>query len=55
MSVLAKNLKTVRKEIGCTQSVMSEILKVGFQTFARVRSRGKKCSNLGSDKNCLFG
>ena len=35
MSVLAKNLKTVRKELGCTQSVMSEILKVGFRTFVR--------------------
>ena len=35
MSVLAKNLKIVRKELGCTQSVMSEILKVGFRTFVR--------------------
>jgi len=35
MSVLAKNLKTIRKELGCTQSVMSEILKVGFRTFVR--------------------
>jgi transcriptional regulator with XRE-family HTH domain len=35
MSVLAKNLKTVRKELGCTQSVMSEILRVGFRTFVR--------------------
>ena len=35
MSTLAKNLKTVRKELGCTQSVMSEILKVGFRTFVR--------------------
>ena len=35
MSVLAKNLRTVRKELGCTQSVMSEILKVGFRTFVR--------------------
>ena len=35
MSILAKNLKTVRKELGCTQSVMSEILKVGFRTFVR--------------------
>jgi transcriptional regulator with XRE-family HTH domain len=35
MSVLAKNLKTVRKELGCTQSVMSEVLKVGFRTFVR--------------------
>jgi len=35
MSVLAKNLKTIRKELGCTQSVMSDILKVGFRTFVR--------------------
>jgi transcriptional regulator with XRE-family HTH domain len=35
LSVLAKNLKTVRKELGCTQFVMSEILKVGFRTFVR--------------------
>jgi transcriptional regulator with XRE-family HTH domain len=35
MSTLAKNLKTIRKELGCTQSVMSEILKVGFRTFVR--------------------
>lgn len=35
MSVLSKNLKTIRKELGCTQSVMSDILKVGFRTFVR--------------------
>ena len=35
MSILAKNLKTIRKELGCSQSVMSEILKVGFRTFVR--------------------
>jgi transcriptional regulator with XRE-family HTH domain len=35
MSVLSKNLRTIRKELGCTQSVMSEILKVGFRTFVR--------------------
>jgi transcriptional regulator with XRE-family HTH domain len=35
MSVLAKNIKTVRKELGCTQSVISEILNVGFRTFVR--------------------
>ena len=35
MSTLAKNLKTIRKELGCTQSVMSKILKVGFRTFVR--------------------
>ena len=35
MSILAKNIKTIRKELGCTQSVMSEILQVGFRTFVR--------------------
>ena len=35
MSILAKNLKTIRKELRCTQSVMSEILKVGFRTYVR--------------------
>jgi len=35
MSILAKNLKTIRKELGCTQSMMSAILKVGFRTFVR--------------------
>jgi transcriptional regulator with XRE-family HTH domain len=35
MSILAKNIKTIRKELGCTQFVMSEILKLGFRTFVR--------------------
>jgi len=35
MSILAKNLKTIRKELGCTQSMMSGILKIGFRTFVR--------------------
>jgi len=35
MSILAKNLKTIRKELGCTQSMMSRILEVGFRTFVR--------------------
>lgn len=35
MSILAKNLKTIRKELRCTQSVMSEILQVGFRTYVR--------------------
>jgi transcriptional regulator with XRE-family HTH domain len=35
MRFLAKNLKTIRKELGCTQSLMSEILKVGFRSFVR--------------------
>ena len=35
MSILAKNLKTIREELDCTQSTMSGILKVGFRTFVR--------------------
>ena len=35
MSVLAKNLKTVYKELGCTQYMMSGILNVGFRTYVR--------------------
>ncbi len=35
MSILAKNLKAIRKELRCTQSMMSEILKVGFRTYVR--------------------
>ena len=35
MSILAKNLKVVRKELGCTQTMMADILKVGFRTFVR--------------------
>jgi transcriptional regulator with XRE-family HTH domain len=41
MSVLAKNLKTVRKELGCTQSMMSDILNVGFRTFGRYEAGGR--------------
>lgn len=35
MSILAKNLRTIRKELQCTQSMMSDILKVGFRTYVR--------------------
>ncbi len=35
MSILAKNLKTIREELDCTQSMMSGVLKVGFRTFVR--------------------
>lgn len=35
MSILAQNLKIIRKELKCTQSAMAEILKVGFRTFVR--------------------
>ena len=35
MSGLAKNIRLIRKELRCTQSVMAEILKVGFRTYVR--------------------
>jgi len=35
MSILAKNMKVVRKELGCTQSEMANVLGVGFRTFVR--------------------
>ncbi|NIQ01060.1 MAG: helix-turn-helix domain-containing protein, partial [Nitrospinaceae bacterium] len=35
MSILAKNLKIIRKELRCTQSAMADILKVGFRTYVR--------------------
>ncbi|PIQ95603.1 MAG: hypothetical protein COV67_14050 [Nitrospinae bacterium CG11_big_fil_rev_8_21_14_0_20_56_8] len=35
MSILAKNLKIIRRELRCTQSVMSDVLKVGFRTYVR--------------------
>lgn len=35
MSILAQNMKIIRRELKCTQSAMSEILKVGFRTYVR--------------------
>ena len=35
MSIMAINLRTIRKELKCTQSMMSDILKVGFRTYVR--------------------
>jgi len=35
MSVLAENVRLIRKELRCTQSVMAEILKIGFRTYVR--------------------
>lgn len=35
MSILAQNMKTIRRELRCTQSAMSNILKVGFRTYVR--------------------
>lgn len=35
MSILAQNMRIIRRELKCTQSTMSEILKVGFRTYVR--------------------
>ena len=35
MTILAQNLKTIRKNIGCTQMALSEILDIGFRTYVR--------------------
>jgi len=35
MSILARNIKTIRKELKCTQSSMAFILTVGFRTYVR--------------------
>lgn len=35
MSILAKNLKTIRKELRCTQASLAEIMNVGFRTYVR--------------------
>ncbi|PIQ99669.1 MAG: hypothetical protein COV66_10980 [Nitrospinae bacterium CG11_big_fil_rev_8_21_14_0_20_45_15] len=35
MSILAENLKTIRKERDCTQSEFAKILGIGFRTYVR--------------------
>ena len=35
MTILSKNIKTIRKHLGYTQIVMAEILNIGFRTFVR--------------------
>lgn len=35
MSILAKNLKTIRKELRCTQASLADIMSVGFRTYVR--------------------
>ncbi|MFQ5482240.1 MAG: helix-turn-helix transcriptional regulator [Nitrospinaceae bacterium] len=35
MSILASNMKTIRKELNCTQEAMADILNVGFRTYVR--------------------
>ena len=35
MTILAQNLKTIRKNLGCTQMALSEVLDIGFRTYVR--------------------
>lgn len=35
MTILAQNLKTIRKNLGYTQMVLSGILEIGFRTYVR--------------------
>ena len=35
MTVLSENLKTIRKNLKCTQGVLSEVLGIGFRTYVR--------------------
>lgn len=35
MTVLAQNLKTIRKNLNCTQMAISEVLDIGFRTYVR--------------------
>ena len=55
MSILAKNLKMIRKELGCTQSVMSGILKVGFRTFVRYEAGERDAPVAGLVKIARLG
>ena len=35
MTLLAANLRTIRKNLNCTQMIISEVLDVGFRTYVR--------------------
>ena len=35
MTILAQNLKTIRKSLKCTQMALSEVLEIGFRTYVR--------------------
>ena len=35
MTVLSENLKTIRKNLKCTQGTLSEVLEIGFRTYVR--------------------
>ena len=35
MTILADNLRTIRKSLNCTQMAISEVLDIGFRTYVR--------------------
>ncbi len=35
MTILSRNLRTIRKKLNCTQMVLSEVLGIGFRTYVR--------------------
>ncbi|MGV7221873.1 MAG: helix-turn-helix domain-containing protein [Nitrospinales bacterium] len=35
MTILAENLKTIRKGLNCTQMAVSDVLDIGFRTYVR--------------------
>ncbi|QPJ63103.1 MAG: helix-turn-helix domain-containing protein [Candidatus Nitronauta litoralis] len=47
MSILSKNIRTIRKELKCTQGAMAEILKVGFRTYVRYEA-GERDASVGT-------
>ncbi len=47
MSILAKNIRTIRKELKCTQGAMAEVLKVGFRTYVRYEA-GERDASVGT-------
>ena len=41
MTLLARNLKTIRRNLNCTQIAISEVLGIGFRTYVRYEA-GKR-------------
>jgi len=35
MTILSENLRTIRKNLNCTQMALSEVLEIGFRTYVR--------------------
>ena len=35
MTILSTNLKTIRKNLGCTQTAISKVVDIGFRTYVR--------------------